>query len=291
MTCYERTNARLSSPVNLRARFFEHQVFFDPYEIERVEIWKHSEEEKTGGVLVDVIDGSNVIQDRHGHYRVVWDPYLECPGSTVSPMSPTSPGDGLVSPADPCAPPPDWGDGWKSCGGSPTQGPGSPGQDPNDPAKIEANTCYFDTWFYRKSPGCELINTVGLNFYLYPDGCFVDSGFDRFRFEIKYDRRHIIKGEQLDIRGTIIPLPLYVAHRDPLTNFLLPICKVEVQWLDARNNEMLPWSEVVFTGREAIIPTDQIARNPIGAYLMNTRLLLPNGQKIQWRKQPIQVED
>lgn len=260
MTSYERHNARISDPVNLRARFFKAQQFFDPYRIDRVEIWKHSEDESKGGVLVDTVDGDNIIQDDPGHYRLIYDPFTGCEGSPVSPNPP-----GTVV------------------------GPGSPGQDPNDPALIEANAMYFDKWYYQPDPNCPITSTVGLKFYLYPNEMFVDSGFDRFRFEVKPDRTMLVRSEILDVRLRVIPIPLYVANRDPITNYLIPLNRVEYKWTDTRNEEIEAWQDAIYTGKEAIIPTKSIATNIPGAYMLSVRMHLPNGQMIAYPKMPFQV--
>ena len=260
MVAYERHNARLSSPVALRARFHKDTQFYDPDAIDRVEIWKHAETEAEGGVLVDTVDGANVLNDSVGHYRLLWDGYDQCPPSPASPNP--------VGTVD---------------------GPGSPDQEGLD--KIEANVTYYDKWFYRQEAGCEFINTVGLRFFLYPDHWFVDSGFDKFRFDMKPDRTQLVKGEILDIRLRIIPIPLYVATRDPITNYLIPLCQMRYRWLDMQNNEMVAWADAVFTGREGIVPTQALSASPIGSYLLQSLLILPNGQEIRYRKLPFQLLD
>lgn len=262
----ERDNARFSDPVNLRARFYKDGQLYNPETIDRVEIWKHGESERTGGVLVDVIPGDQVIQDDVGQYRLLYDPYL----GDVSPHSPaTNIVQGPYSPVT------------------------SPLESPTDVlAEITPDAMYFDRWCYHPVAGYPEVKTTGLQFYLFPDGYFVDSPLAKYRFEIKPDRKLLVKGENLDMRLRIIPIPLYRARRKPIVDYLVPISTVEYQWIDSRSKEVLvDWTQAGYTGQDAVIPTQAIAAYQLGTYLLKARLLLPNGQWITYRQIEIALVD
>lgn len=257
---YERENARFSYPVNLRTRFFEGGVLVDPEEIVEIEIWRGGEGAANGGTLVDVVAGTHAIRDGLGQYRIMWDPYLE--GS--SPL--TSPG---------------------------VQGPGSPDQgvSPNDPSMIIPQANYYDVWKFKLTTGGTEFRTVGLHFYLYPDLAFVDSGTEKFRFEMKPDRKRIVKGENLDMRLQIIPIPLYRAYREPIVSYLLPISTMRAKIVDAQNNEVVAWTNLRFTGAEGILPTNLFSDFQLGEYSIISELILPNGESVRYPKTPIQLVD
>jgi len=265
----ERDNARFSDPVNLRSRFYKDGQLYDPEVIDRIEIWKHGESERTGGVLVDVIPGDQVIQDDVGQYRLIYDPYLEC----GSPECAHSPATGIVN------------------------GPFSPIQSPlespvDELAEITPDAMYFDRWCYRPTPGYPELKTTGLQFYLFPDGYFVDSPLAKYRFEIKPDRKMLVKGENLDMRLRIIPIPLYRARRKPIIDYLVPISTMEYQWIDTRTKEVLvDWTVAGYTGQEAVIPTQALATFQLGTYLLKARLQLPNGQWITYPQIEIALRD
>lgn len=259
MPIFEREAGRLSSPVRLRARFVRGGVLYNPVEFDRVEIFKFAETEKEGGILVDVIDGTNVVQDETGIFFILYDPFVE--GS--SPFSP-APG---------------------------AQGPGSPGQSPDSPTAILPNTRYFDKWFYRPDSASILIDSVGLTFFLYPDELFVDGQFTKYRFEQKPDRKQVVKGEDLDIRLRIIPIPLHQESRQPLVRFVIPILTIEVRILDNERREVIPIFAVPFTGKDGVVPTLAIGALPIGLYRFETTLNIPSGQKIIFRHFTFNVVD
>jgi len=253
-----RENARFSYPVQLS--FFIAGNFADPQVIDRIEIWKGGDGQADGGVLVDTVDGSHAIQDGVGRYRIIWDPYLE--GS--SPL--TSPG---------------------------VQGPGSPNQgiSPNDPAVILPQCRYFDKWIYKNTTGGPEIASVGSSFYLYPDFAFATPDTSKFRFEMKPDRKRIVKGENIDIRLTIIPIPLYRARRDPVVDYLLPISTMRVKVVTPNNDQVLDWTSIRFTGKEGIFPTNLISAMSLAEYHLVVELTLPNGQLIRYPRYPVQLVD
>jgi hypothetical protein len=257
---FQRSNARFSYPVELTANFFIGGQPADPQVIERIEIWRGGDGLEGGGTLVDTVDGIHAIQDGVGRYRILWDPYLE--GS--SPL--TSPG---------------------------VQGPGSPDQgvSPNDPTKIVPQCQYFDIWVYKNTTGGPEIHSVGLNFYLYPDLAFVDADTSKWRFEMKPDRKRLVKGENIDIRLGIIPIPLYRARRDPIVDYLLPICEMRVKVVTANNDQVLDWTAIRFTGKEGIMPTNLISGLPLGEYHLIVDFTLPNGQSIRYPRYPVQLVD
>lgn len=257
---YERFQARLSYPVNLRIRIFNSGVLADPIEFEAIEIWRGGEGAENGGVLVDVVDPIHIIQDSVGQYRIIWDPYLE----GTSPE--TSPG---------------------------VQGPGSPGQgtSPSDPSNIIPQVRYFDIWRWRFATGQPSTKSVGLSFFLYPDYQFSDSGFDKFRYEMKPDRKRIVKGEDLDVRLLIIPIPLYRARREPIVEYLLPISQMRARMVDGQNNEVVPWTDLVFTGQDGILPTSLFSSLQLGEYLLQAELILPNGSVIRYPKLSLMLID
>jgi len=260
MPIFQRENARFSYPVELDANFFVAGQFADPHVIERIEIWRGGDGVENGGVLVDTIDGSHAIQLGVGRYKILWDPYLE--GS--SPL--TSPG---------------------------VQGPGSPlqGLSPNDPTTIVPQARYFDRWIYTNTTGGPEIHSVGLNFYLYPDFAFVDADVSKWRFEIKPDRKKLVRGENIDIRLAIIPIPLYRARREPVVDYLLPICTMKVKVVTVSNDLVLDWTEIRFTGKEGIFPTNLISGLQLGEYHLIVELSLPNGQSIRYPRYPVQLAD
>lgn len=261
----ERENARFSDPVNLRIRFYKDGQFYDPEHIDRVEIWKHGESEASGGILVDVIDGSNAIRDELGHWRLIYDPYLEC----GSPACLPSPNSGIIQ--------------------APYASPTSP-VDPR--ATIVPDARYYDRWVYNPTPGYPEVTSRGNTFYLYPDNFFSDSGTNAYRYEIKPDRKMLVKGESLDMRLRIIPIPLHRARRRPIVDYLVPISTVEYRWIEERTKDpVTDWTTAGYNGMEAIIPTDEIGTKQLGTYLLKARLNLPNGQVIQYRMIEIALID
>lgn len=250
----ERENARFSDPVNLRCRFYKDGQLYNPESIERIEIWKHGESATTGGVLVDVVDGQHAIQDALGQWRLIYDPYRE------NNVSPASPGTRIV------------------------HGPYAPPSPADDRAEIVPDARYYDRWVYVPTPGYPELTTTGLTFYLYPDNYFSDSGTAAYRYEIKPDRKMLVKGESLDLRLRIIPIPLHRARRRPIVDYLVPISTVEYRWIDERTKEAITeWATAGYNGMEAIIETSEIATKQLGTYLLKARLNLPNGQVIQYR--------
>lgn len=255
---FQRYNARLSYPVALQARFFNGGVLFDPV-IQMVQIWKNAERSYDGGVMVDVIMPPHIIRLGIGQYEVEWVPLRE-PG--------TSP---AISPEQ--------------------DGPGSPGQNPEDPATITANSLYYDKWIYAPSPGAAEVSSFGLQFYLYPDYLFVDANYNTYRYELKQDRKIIVHRENLDIRLRIIPFPLYRDTRTPIVDYILPISQMQVRVVDEYNEEVICWATIPFTGKEGIFPTEALARHRRGLFYLQARLTLPNSQEIVFRKIAVQVED
>lgn len=257
---YHRENARFSYPVELTANFFVGGQYVDPVEIDRIEIWRGGEGTANGGTLVDTIDGSHVIQNGVGRYKIIWDPYLE----GTSPL--TSPG---------------------------VQGPGSPNQgvSPNDPVRIIPQERYYDVWYVKISTGETLYRSVGFSFYLYPDDFFADTDISKWRYELKPDRKKVIRGENLDIRLGIIPIPLYKSKRDPVVEYVLPVSTMKVRVLDEHNMELFPWTEVRFTGKEGIFPTNIFSTLQLGNYMLMVDLILPNGKSIRYPKYLITLED
>jgi hypothetical protein len=258
MPVFQRYNARLSYPVALRSRFFNGGVLYDPV-FDRVEIWKNAEKTPDGGVMVDVIMPPRIIRLDLGHYEVEWVPLHE-PG-----FSPA------VSPEQ--------------------EGPGSPDQNPESLTAITANSLYYDKWFYRPVPGAAEVCSLGLQFYLYPDFLFVDQDYGAYRYELKQDRKIIVRGENLDVRLRIIPFPLYRDTRTPIVDYLLPISSMDVRIVDDQNCEIFPWQTIVFTGKEGIYPTEALACHRRGLYYIQARLTLPNAQQIMFRKIALQIED
>jgi hypothetical protein len=259
MSIFEREAGRLSSPVRLRSRFARGGILYNPVEFDRVEIWKFHEGEPAGGILVDVIDGSHVIQDDTGIFFVLYDPFVE--GS--SPFSP-APG---------------------------AQGPGSPGQSPNSPTAILPNVRYYDKWYYKPDSSSILIDTVGLTFFLYPDEHFVDGQYTKYRFEQKEDRKQVVRGEDLDMRLKIIPVPLHQESRQPLVRFVIPILTMTGRVLDDGRREVIAPFEIPFTGKEGVVPTKAIGVLPLGMYRFETTLDIPSGQKIVFRQFTFNVVD
>ncbi len=261
---FERYNARFTHPVNLRARFFQGSVLADPAEIVGIEIWRGGQGTADGGVLVDYVDGSHAIQDGVGQFRIIYDAYVDGSPGSQSPLG--SPG---------------------------VQGPGSPNQavSPNDPAAIVPQVWYYDVWKYRETTEGPIYSSEGLRFYLYPDTSFIDSGFDEFRFEAKPDRKRIVKGERIDIRFTIIPVPLYRARREPLVDYLLPLASMRARIIDAQNNEVQAWTDLVFTGQVGILRTETLSAFQLGEYLIQLELMLPNGDVIRYPKLSVMLID
>lgn len=263
---YSRHNARLSSPVELEATFYSGGVAYDPVSIVSVSIWKFGDSVANGGILVDVVDGSHVIQDSTGHFRIIWDPYLQK-------TSPGDPGSPLTSPG--------------------VQGPGSPAQgvSPLDPTDITANARYYDVWNYIPSHGYPEQNSVGLTFYIYPDSYFVSDNFEKYRFEAKLDRKQLVRGENLDLRIQIIPIPLYRALREPIISYILPISTMRIRIVNTNNDLVIDWTAIQFTGKEGIVPTSLLSGSALGAYYIQSELTLPNGQFLRFPKQALSLID
>ena len=254
---YERNNARFSFPVILRCNFFEGGVFIDPFTISEVEIWRDGEGEYNGGTLVDVVAGTNIYRDGVGQYHFTWDPI-----SDSSSPSPT---------------------------GSPVYSPGK--YSPFSPSNVIPQCTYWDVWKYSLTPTSPIFHSVGLHTYLYPDFSFCSAGTETFRFELKPDRKRIIKGENLDIRLGIIPIPLFRSRRDPIVDYLLPICTMRVQVLDPQYSVIVPWQYIMFTGKEGIFPTQNITALQLGEYFLMVELGLPNGETIRYPRYAIQMID
>jgi len=260
MPIYGRENARLSSPNRLEARFNRGGVLYDPAEIDRIEIWKFAEGEDNGGVLVDTVDGSNVVQQETGLYFVLYDAFVEgSPGTSPSP----APG---------------------------AQGPGSPLQPDNDTA-IVANVRYYDKWWYKADSASALTDSVGLTFFLYPDTSFVDAPNNKYRFEMKPDRKQVVVGEKLDMRLKVIPIPLFQEVRVPIVQYILPILTMKVRVVDHRFAEKIAQFTITFTGKEGIVPTESIGALPVGLYGMEVTLVLPTGQELKFRRFEFNVVD
>lgn len=257
MAIFERENARVSSQIRLKARFAKNGILYDPEEFDRVEIWKFAEGEPNGGVLVDTVDGSNVIQQETGIYYILYDPFVEVGGSPA------------ISPV--------------------VQGPGSP--DDSGQTAIQPNVRYYDKWWYRTKLNASLTDSVGLTFFLYPDDYFVDADTEKYRFEMKPDRKLIVKGESLDIRLRIIPIPLYQQLRKPIIQYVLPILKLSVRVLDNQNREVISPFDARFNGKEGIVPTSAISALQVGMYLLEVTMNIPNGQTIVFRRLSFNVVD
>ena len=250
----ERENARLGDPVRLKAEFFSGGVLFDPV-IDRVEIYRGGDGTENGGVLVDVVDVLNVVRLDTGIYELILDLFhaMPSPGGSPSPNT------------------------------SPTTSPGSP--------EIPAQMRYYDRWVYRESAGKPEVHSIGLSFYLYPATSAVVSDTTKFRFEMKPDRKRIVKGENLDIRLGIIPVPLYRSNREPIVDYLLPISTMRVRIIDATNNQFVDWTSIRFTGKEGILPTNLFASLQLGEYHIIAELILPNSQSVRYPRLPVMLVD
>ena len=254
-----RQNARIGDAVRLNAEFFSGGEFFNPLSVERVEIYRGGDGPKNGGVLVDVVMPPNIFQSGLGQFYVV----LDLPYSYGSPGSPCSPAPGM-SP-------------------SPLVSPDAP--------VIYANERYWDRWVYKKDLNSRETYSVGLSFYLYPNGTFVASDVSKFRFDMKPDRKRIIKGEDLDVRLMVIPIPLYISNRDPIVDYLLPICTMKAKLIDQQYHDQVCWTDLVFTGKEGIFPTGLMSNLQLGEYWLVAELGLPNGQKVRYPRMPLQLQD
>jgi hypothetical protein len=166
----------------------------------------------------------------------------------------------------------------------------SPVTSPGTPA-IVANTIYYDRWVYKKDLNSVETYSIGLHFYLYPNGTFVCDDTSKFRFEMKVDRKRIVKGEALDIRLQIIPIPLYISRRDPIVDYLLPISTMRARIIDTQNAEMVPWTSIRFTGKEGVLPTNLFSALQLGEYHLIAELTLPNGQIVRYPRTPIMLVD
>ncbi len=166
---------------------------------------------------------------------------------------------------------------------SPVASPGSP--------VIAANTRYFDRWIYKKDLSNTAVGSIGLSFYLFPNGTFVCDDTNKFRFEMKPDRKRIVKGENLDIRLQIIPVPLYRSRRDPIVDYLLPISTMRARVIDTQNNEVIAWTTLRFTGKEGVLSTSLFSALQLGEYHIIAELGLPNGQSVRYPRLPIMLID
>lgn len=170
--------------------------------------------------------------------------------------------------------------------------PGSPSPSVSpDASTIAANIRYWDKWIYKEIPSGQEIGSVGLSFFLYPAFSFVATDTSKFRFEAKPDRKRIVKGENLDIRLTIIPIPLYISRREPIVDYLLPISTMRVRIIDPQNNEYLPWTTIRFTGKDGIVPTNVFSALQLGEYHIIAELNLPNGQTVRYPRIPVMLVD
>ena len=61
MAIYPRSNGRVFNHIQLGRDFFDNGVLFDPYQIDRVEIWKGQYAPEASELLIDTIYGSQVI--------------------------------------------------------------------------------------------------------------------------------------------------------------------------------------------------------------------------------------
>ena len=171
--------------------------------------------------------------------------------------------------------------------------PGSPSPvvSPAAAATPAANVRYWDKWIYKEHLNGQAIGTVGLSFFLYPATTFVCSDTSKFRFEMKPDRKRIVKGENLDIRLSIIPIPLYLSRREPIVDYLLPISTMRARVIDPANNELVPWTDIRFTGKEGILPTNLFTTLQLGEYHIIAELNLPNGQTVRYPRTPVMLVD
>lgn len=166
---------------------------------------------------------------------------------------------------------------------SPVVSPGTP--------VISDNTIYYDRWVYKKDLNSTETYSIGLHFFLYPNGTFVCDDTSKFRFEMKVDRKRIVKGEALDMRLQIIPIPLYISRRDPIVDYLLPISTMRARIIDAQNNEQVAWTPIRFTGKEGILPTNLFSNLQLGEYHLIAELTLPNGQIVRYPRTPVMLVD
>ena len=166
----------------------------------------------------------------------------------------------------------------------------SPVVSPGTPAIIP-DTIYYDRWVFRKDLNSVVSGSIGLHFFLYNSGVFVCDDTSKFRFEMKPDRKRIVKGEALDIRFQIIPIPLYLSRRDPIVDYLLPISTMRARVIDSQNTEMVPWTPIRFTGKEGILPTNLFSALQLGEYHVIAELTLPNGQIVRYPRTPVMLVD
>jgi hypothetical protein len=66
MAIYERYNARIANTVRLRRDFYNDGILFDPYKIDKIEIWKtrydpEYEADNPGSLLMDTVYGSRIV--------------------------------------------------------------------------------------------------------------------------------------------------------------------------------------------------------------------------------------
>jgi hypothetical protein len=162
---------------------------------------------------------------------------------------------------------------------------------PEDPAAIIPQMRYYDRWIYREEVDGPEVHSVGLSFYLYPSGSFVCDDTSKWRFEMKPDRKRIVKGENLDIRLQIIPVPLYRSRREPIVDYLMPISTMRYRLIDVQNNQLVDWTTIAFTGKEGILPTNIFAALQLGEYHVIAELTLPNGQSVRYPRLPVMLVD
>ena len=153
------------------------------------------------------------------------------------------------------------------------------------------NQIYYDSWIFREKVGQQETHSVGLHFFVYPENSFVCDDIGKFRFEMKVDRKRIVKGEVLDMRLQIIPIPLYISRRDPIVDYLLPISTMRARVIDPQNNELVPWTPIRFTGKEGILPTNLFSALQLGEYHVIAELTLPNGQIVRYPRTPVMLVD
>ena len=77
---YERFNGRVDHYVRLRKSFFDDGILYDPYKIDKIEIWKtrydpEYENDYPGTLLLDTIYGSRIILSDIGNNDTVKDFY------------------------------------------------------------------------------------------------------------------------------------------------------------------------------------------------------------------------
>ena len=260
----DRNNARLGDTVRLTAMFYSGGQSFDPFEFRHVEIYRGGDGPEHGGILVDVVDPSNIIQDSTGVYSILLQlTDLGSPG--VSPMMSPNGSPSLIFPS-----------------------PYSPGQ----PEPYIPQSIYYDRWIYKETPNSFWVHSVGLNFYIYPSLSVVTDDQTKWRFELKPDRKRIVRNENLDIRLQIIPIPLYRSRRDPIVDYLLPLSTMRIQIWTANRDLMVDWTTIRFTGKEGILPTKLFGPGfMLGEYHIVVDFILPNNQSIRYPRYPIQLVD